>query len=142
MTGKTRTVEGRLLMADFGESAYRCRIDFAVGEPVSCTFPDSMRDKVLAGLTRFVRATGEASEDGGRVTSLAIAELELLGADGGASFFDEPRTIEELAAEQGVKPVTDLKSLVADFWPEDETADDFIAAVRAWRREGTDKGPK
>ncbi len=50
------------------------------------------------------------------------------------------RTIEELAAEQGVQPVTDFESLLGDFWPEDETADDFIAAVRAWRREGTDRG--
>ncbi|MHC4252674.1 MAG: hypothetical protein ACYS9X_26450 [Planctomycetota bacterium] len=54
----------------------------------------------------------------------------------------EKRSIEELAAEQGVKPITDLKLLRADFWPEDETADEFIAAVREWRREGTDRGSK
>lgn len=45
-------------------------------------------------------------------------------------------TAEELAAEQGVEPVTDPAQLVADFWPEDESIDDFIATIRAWRREG------
>jgi hypothetical protein len=40
-----------------------------------------------------------------------------------------------LAAEQGVEPVTDIKSLRGDFWPEDESADDFLATLRAWREE-------
>ena len=43
--------------------------------------------------------------------------------------------IEQLAVEQGVCPVTDFESLLGDFWPEDESADEFIAQVRAWRRE-------
>jgi hypothetical protein len=42
-----------------------------------------------------------------------------------------------IAREQGVGPVTDLRRLRGDFWPEDENIDDFIAAVREWRREGT-----
>ncbi len=49
-----------------------------------------------------------------------------------------PRTLRELAAEQGVRPVERFEDLVGDFWPEDETVDEFIAAVRQWRREGTD----
>lgn len=43
--------------------------------------------------------------------------------------------IEALAAAQGVRPIDDPASLVFEDWPEDESADDFIAAVRAWRRE-------
>lgn len=58
-----------------------------------------------------------------------------LGKD--QSFFDEPQSLEELAQQQGVKPVTNLDDLVADFWPKDESVDDFISAVRQWRREGT-----
>ncbi len=50
------------------------------------------------------------------------------------------RTIEDLAMEQGVRPATDFESLLGDFWPEDESADDFISAVRLWRREGSDRG--
>jgi hypothetical protein len=41
---------------------------------------------------------------------------------------------EKLAREQGVSPVEDPTTLLGDFWPEDETADEFIAAVQAWRR--------
>lgn len=41
-----------------------------------------------------------------------------------------------LAAQQGVKPIERLEDLFGDFWPEDETADDFIAACKRWRCEG------
>ena len=34
---------------------------------------------------------------------------------------------------QGVKPVSDARELLGDFWPEEESVDDFIAAVREWR---------
>lgn len=44
--------------------------------------------------------------------------------------------LEALAAEQGVKPIGNPNDLVAAFWPEDETADDFVQAVRQWRKEG------
>jgi hypothetical protein len=47
-------------------------------------------------------------------------------------------SVEELAARQGVKPVTDPTTLLGDFWPEDQSAEDFLAAVRAWRRGETD----
>jgi hypothetical protein len=54
----------------------------------------------------------------------------------GNPFFDDEPDLETLAAQQGVKPIKDPKVLRGDFWPEDETADEFIAAVRRWRREG------
>ena len=40
-----------------------------------------------------------------------------------------------LLRTQGVQPVADPTRLLGTFWPEDETADDFLAAVRAWRDE-------
>ena len=43
------------------------------------------------------------------------------------------RTVQELAELQGVQAVQDFKHLRADFWPEEETADDFVATVRQWR---------
>jgi len=46
------------------------------------------------------------------------------------------RSLKELAAEQGVRPIASLDDLRADFWPEDESIDDFLAAVREWRRNG------
>ena len=45
------------------------------------------------------------------------------------------KELERLAAEQGVRPVTDFESLRADFWPEDESIDDFVRTVRERRRD-------
>ncbi|MGA9769521.1 MAG: hypothetical protein WBV94_10805 [Blastocatellia bacterium] len=47
------------------------------------------------------------------------------------------RRLMKLAEEQGVKPMT-LEALKAMscVWPEDESIDDFIAAVQEWRSEG------
>jgi hypothetical protein len=44
--------------------------------------------------------------------------------------------LDALAEAQGVEPVGDIDELVADFWPEDERVEDFMAAVRRWRDEG------
>lgn len=41
-----------------------------------------------------------------------------------------------VAAEQGVRPLGNLREVIGDFWPEDESVDDFIATVRGWRSEG------
>jgi hypothetical protein len=55
----------------------------------------------------------------------------------GSSFFDEPKDLLTLASEQGVKPFNfdEFMSSPALF-SESESADDFIATVRSWRREG------
>lgn len=42
-------------------------------------------------------------------------------------------SIDELMIEQGVTPVSDARELLGDFWPDEESVDDFIAAVREWR---------
>ncbi len=42
-----------------------------------------------------------------------------------------------LAAEQGVRPLERCEDLLGEEWPADrETADEMIAAIREWRREG------
>ena len=46
---------------------------------------------------------------------------------------------EVLAAEQGVKPIGNIDELKADFWPEDESIDDFQMTVRRWRQEGGER---
>jgi hypothetical protein len=46
----------------------------------------------------------------------------------------------KMAEEQGVKPLDfDALRAKADFWPEDESVDDFIAAVQEWRSEGGER---
>lgn len=51
-------------------------------------------------------------------------------------------SLEELAEQQGVKPVTDPSALAGDFWPEDETAEEFIATLRQWRKEENDRSSR
>src|SRR5260370_1170493 len=42
-----------------------------------------------------------------------------------------------MIAEQGITPLTDpVEELAADWWPKNETADQIIASIRRWRREG------
>ncbi|HLH26833.1 MAG TPA: hypothetical protein VK066_30270 [Chloroflexota bacterium] len=43
-----------------------------------------------------------------------------------------PTTV-EIAAQQGVAPIEDIDELLGDFWPEDESEDEFLATIRAWR---------
>jgi len=42
-------------------------------------------------------------------------------------------SIEELVAEQGTKFRPDPAELLGDFWPEDESIDDFLRALHEWR---------
>jgi hypothetical protein len=41
----------------------------------------------------------------------------------------------ELAKQQGVEPIRDIKELQGDFWPEEESADEFLSWVRAIRQQ-------
>jgi hypothetical protein len=42
-------------------------------------------------------------------------------------------SIEELAAEQRVVFPQDPRELLGDFWPAEESIDDFLTAMREWR---------
>jgi predicted RNase H-like HicB family nuclease len=53
--------------------------------------------------------------------------------------FDANEDLDALAAEQGVKVADDFDALLGDFWPEDESADEFVAALRGWCH---DDGPE
>lgn len=41
----------------------------------------------------------------------------------------------ELARRQGVKPIKSIKELQGDFWPEDESVDEFLELVRSIRHQ-------
>ena len=47
--------------------------------------------------------------------------------------FDVP-DLDTLAEAQNVEPIGDINDLATDFWPEDETVEDFIAAATEGRR--------
>ena len=44
--------------------------------------------------------------------------------------------VEALARKRGVPSNTKFEDLLGDFWPEDESVEDFLEARRRWRREG------
>jgi predicted RNase H-like HicB family nuclease len=52
--------------------------------------------------------------------------------------FDARLAPNGLAADQGVGIADDFDALLGDFWPEDESADEFVSALREWRRDALD----
>jgi hypothetical protein len=42
-------------------------------------------------------------------------------------------SLEQLMAEQGTGPIADMSVLHGDFWPEDESVEEFVATIREWR---------
>jgi len=50
-------------------------------------------------------------------------------------------TLEQLAAQQGVRPVKDFESLLGHPSKEDESEEEFAAMLRRWRSESPQKPP-
>ena len=143
-----RTIEGRLLMADFKEHGTRCRVHPSAGEPVLCLFEEGQKEEVLEDILHFVRIVGEAREDPitGRIASIRIHDIERLedrenedadllpqGTPISRSFWETP-TLEELAESQGVKPISDIEALLGG-WPGDPN-DGFEEEVLKMRQFG------
>ena len=125
-----RTIEGRLLMADFKEHGTRCRVHPSVGEPVLCLFDDEQKDEVLDDILHYVRIVGEAKEDPvtSKISSIKIHDIERLedrenefiellpqGTPISRDFWESP-SLEELAQAQYVKPMTNVRTLFGT-WP-------------------------
>ncbi len=94
--------------------------------------PDARTHEALACLRWFV--FGEMIPAGSGATR-QTERMEPPAVSGRDFFRARPKDIATLAAEQGVRPVMNFEDLLGDFWPEDGSADDFITAVRRWRRE-------
>jgi len=79
-----RTLEGRMLMADFRQDAERCRIHPPTGDPVVCHFDESLEETVYDYLRSFVRVTGETREDPatGRISDVMIRDIEPVSMEG------------------------------------------------------------
>lgn len=143
---KLRTVEGRLLMADFKEFGTRCRIHPPIGNPIMCLFEEDQKEDVLGNILQYVRIEGEAQEDpiSGKITNIKIHDIERIEdmeADVNNIPTGEPLpfdfwkswTIEELAEVQGVIPVTDVSVLLGT-WP-GEVDDGFEEFIQDLRRQ-------
>jgi hypothetical protein len=95
------------------------------------------------------RLKEEAAKSGQSVADVAFAilqeRLELPPSGVGApeevhALFEglprrTPADLLELAEAQGVKPVERFEDLLGDFWPEDETGEQFLAWLREGRRD-------
>jgi hypothetical protein len=147
----TRTIEGRLLMADFKEHGTRCRVHPSVGDAVLCLFDEVQKEEVLEDILHYVRIIGEAQEDPltGKISSIKIRDIERIeekedeaadllpqGIPLSRSFWESP-TLDELARAQEVKPVTDPRSLFGT-WPGDvdDGFEDAIDELRHGRTSG------
>jgi len=42
-------------------------------------------------------------------------------------------SVEQLLAEQGTGPITDVSVLHGDFWPEEESIENFLEILHEWR---------
>ena len=136
-----RTLEGRLLMADFRHDGERCRIHPPAGDPVMCQFDESMEETVYEYLRRFVRVTGETQEDPstGRIASVMIKDIEPIAMEArdfemiSAEVFWQEKSLEQLAAEQNVSPAErfeDLWGKGSDLWTDEDDFEAFLAASK------------
>lgn len=90
----------------------------------------------LPGVVGHGHTEAEALEDAkAALESLPEADNGKGGQGGTPRTFGANQDLDALAAEQGVKVADDFDALLGDFWPEDESADEFVAALRGWRRE-------
>jgi len=143
-----RTIEGRLLMADFKEHGTRCRVHPSAGDPILCLFDEEQKDEVLEDILQYVRIVGEAREDPitGKIVSIKIHDIERLedkeneatdllpqGTPLSRNFWESP-TLDELALAQNVRPMDDVRALFGT-WPGDED-DGFEAAIHELRHQG------
>ena len=80
---------------------------------------------------------GEILEEGIWAHTNAKESERGRGLEPTLTFHSSQADLDQLIAAQGVKPVARFEDLLGDFWPEEESADEFIAAVRKWRREGS-----
>ena len=147
-----RTIEGRLLMADFKEHGTRCRVHPSTGEPVLCLFDEEQKEEVLDDILQYVRIVGEAKEDPltGKIASIKIHDIERLedregeaadllpqGTPISRNFWESP-TLDELAQVQNVRPMTNVRALFGT-WP-GEIDDGFEKAVDELRHSQTGWG--
>lgn len=96
------------------------------------------------GQRQRLRITSEADLDPetGKVRLLAISGLEVLTdqerlddeSEESRMVFWTPKSLEDLAAEQGVGPITDLDAVWGS-WPEEDEFDSFLATLQTWREE-------
>lgn len=90
---------------------------------MTCDFDAELRDEVLGAMDRLVIARGQAERWPHGIRVLHLEAVEPVQEAG-------HRSIEELVAEQGVRPITDASELVGE--PVDDF-DEYLTAIRSLR---------
>ncbi len=136
-------IEGTLLMADFAKDVGSCRVHPSIGSPVQCEFDDTKADSVLQNLKNKVRITGilrRASDSGsGKRVEMdsiepLIEKIERRSEPSHPTTKNDLRTsptIDELARQQNVSPIADIRSLYGT-WPgePDDGFEELIEELR------------
>lgn len=117
----------------------RARVTVTIEVPAAEASADQIRNAVARSLI-----VNRAVDD---TRIVSVDAVEMIDSVNGVPMAEQPvdqygRTVwesasgEQLAAEQGVKPIHDISELAGDFWPEDEGPDDFVNWLREQRRAG------
>jgi hypothetical protein len=83
-------------------------------------------------IARRLNQLAEAVDANRATASADTAEADLYS-------FDALPDLDALAEAQGVRPIENIDDLVTDFWPKDESVEDFIAAATEGRHEEEDE---
>jgi hypothetical protein len=123
-------VTGRLLEIDYKDRS--AEVWDPLGQMTRIRFTEDQREQVDAARQLQVAVEGRLEvAPSGKSGAITLELLEPVRVDD--RFWRAP-SIAELAAEQGVRPIEDPSSLVANFW-EDDDEEDFLATLRRWRQE-------
>jgi len=120
------------------DGTIRARVTVVVDVPNDESSLESVRNAV----TRSISTDGESS--GVHVVSIDVVEVPdpesrsqvVQPVDRYGRTFWESASLQQLADEQGVEPIRDVRELAGGFWPEDEGPDDFVNWLREERRRG------
>jgi len=121
---------GRLLEIDYRDRS--AEVWDALGHMTRIRFTDEQRGQVDAARQAHVAVEGILEvAPSGRTGPLSLESLTPVRSD---EQFWRGRSVAELAADQGVRPIENPATLIAPFWLEDDE-EDFLATLRRWRQE-------
>lgn len=118
------TIVGRLHMGDFDPMSLRCRIDTHAGS-ITCDLDDELKEVVFDLLNELVMASGVAELQPDALTVRVLHLTEIAKIETAQS-----KSLESLAAEQGVQPLDSIAQLRGE---DIEGFDDFLSIIRSAR---------
>lgn len=99
------------------------------------TLIDTLDDEEAVVALSYLREILDAELGSSRRTSLDEAVDSLSDSENNLFAHIPRRDPLALAQAQGVLPLSSFDDLLGNFWPEDESVDEFIAEIRELRRQ-------